>query len=56
MQRGISFTYGENVVEAFLNKYEFDFICRSHQVVEEGYEFMYDKRLITIFSAPNYCN
>jgi len=25
------------------------------QVVEDGYEFQSDRRLVTIFSAPNYC-
>jgi len=28
---------------------------RAHQVVEDGYEFQSDRRLVTIFSAPNYC-
>lgn len=25
------------------------------QVVEDGYEFFAQKRLVTLFSAPNYC-
>ncbi|EIJ88636.1 serine/threonine-protein phosphatase PP1 catalytic subunit [Nematocida parisii] len=53
--RGISFTFGTRIVEEFLNKHNLDLICRAHQVVEDGYEFFADKRLVTIFSAPNYC-
>jgi len=30
-------------------------VCRAHQVVEDGYEFFAKRRLVTIFSAPNYC-
>ena len=25
-------------------------------MVEKGYEFFADKKLVTVFSAPNYCN
>lgn len=53
--RGVSFTFGAAVVEEFLRKHDIDLICRAHQVVEDGYEFFAEKRLVTIFSAPNYC-
>lgn len=53
--RGISYVFGIDVVESFLLKFGFDLICRAHQVVEEGYQFFGKKKLVTIFSAPNYC-
>lgn len=53
--RGVSFAFGPDVVTKFLQKHDFDLICRGHQVVEDGYEFFAQRKLITIFSAPNYC-
>ncbi|KAL0265615.1 UNVERIFIED_CONTAM: hypothetical protein PYX00_011328 [Menopon gallinae] len=53
--RGVSVTFGREVLENFLDRQDLDLICRAHQVVEDGYEFFADKRLVTIFSAPNYC-
>jgi len=53
--RGVSFTFGEDVVGKFLEKHGLDLICRAHQVVEDGYEFFANRRLVTVFSAPNYC-
>jgi len=53
--RGVSFTFGNEIVDAFLKKHDLDLICRAHQVVEDGYEFFADRRLVTVFSAPNYC-
>lgn len=53
--RGVSYTFGADVVTKFLEKHDFDLICRGHQVVEDGYEFFAKRQLITIFSAPNYC-
>jgi diadenosine tetraphosphatase ApaH/serine/threonine PP2A family protein phosphatase len=54
-ERGISCIYGKKVIDEFVGQYDLDFICRSHQVVEEGYEFFNERKLLTIFSAPNYC-
>lgn len=53
--RGVSFTFGADVVTHFLKKQELDLICRAHQVVEDGYEFFAKRQLVTLFSAPNYC-
>ena len=30
--RGVSFTFGADIVERFLRKHDFDLICRAHQV------------------------
>lgn len=53
--RGVSFTFGPDVVLRFLQKHDMDLICRAHQVVEDGYEFFSKRQLVTLFSAPNYC-
>eukprot|EP01010_Urceolus_cornutus_P005360 NODE_925_length_1228_cov_267.471586_g704_i0.p1 GENE.NODE_925_length_1228_cov_267.471586_g704_i0~~NODE_925_length_1228_cov_267.471586_g704_i0.p1 ORF type:complete len:325 (+),score=69.23 NODE_925_length_1228_cov_267.471586_g704_i0:62-976(+) len=53
--RGVSFTFGADIVEKFLRKHDLDLLCRAHQVVEDGYQFFAKRQLITIFSAPNYC-
>lgn len=53
--RGVSYTFGHDIVADFLNRHGLDLICRAHQVVEDGYEFHANRQLVTIFSAPNYC-
>lgn len=52
--RGISFVFSETVVKRLVDKYDIDLIVRGHQVMENGYEFFADRKLITIFSAPCY--
>jgi len=53
--RGVSFTFGEDIVNKFCQRNDIDLICRAHQVVEDGYEFFCKRQLVTLFSAPNYC-
>ncbi|CDS40227.1 Serine/threonine-protein phosphatase PP1-gamma catalytic subunit [Echinococcus granulosus] len=53
--RGVSYTFGTDMVAKFLQKHDLDLICRAHQVVEDGYEFFAKRQLVTLFSAPNYC-
>ncbi|KAL7610124.1 hypothetical protein Lser_V15G09939 [Lactuca serriola] len=55
-ERGVSYTFGADKLTEFLHKHDFDLVCRAHQVVEDGYEFFADRQLVTLFSAPNYCN
>lgn len=43
-------------LQKFLDDNNLDLVCRAHQVVAEGYEFFANRSLVTIFSAPNYCN
>ena len=54
-ERGVSVVYNGKIVQNFLKNNDLDLICRAHQVVEEGYEFFADRKLVTVFSAPNYC-
>ena len=53
--RGVSFTFGADIVTKFLQRHDLDLVCRAHQVVEDGYEFFAKRQLVTLFSAPNYC-
>ena len=53
--RGVSWVFGEKIVNEFNRKNDLDLIIRAHQVVDDGYEFFANRQLITIFSAPNYC-
>lgn len=54
--RGVSYTFGDDIVRVFLENQNLDLIARAHQVVEDGYEFFGNRGLVTVFSAPNYCD
>ena len=53
-ERNVSITFSKDYVKNFVEKNNLDLICRAHQVVEEGFEFFADMKLVTIFTAPNY--
>lgn len=55
--RGTSFIYGPKPIKTFLDKHDFELLCRAHQVVMSGYEFPFKDEhiIVTIFSASNYC-
>ena len=52
-ERGVSYCFGKKVIMEFLQRHDFDLVCRAHMVVEDGYEFFTDRILVTVFSAPN---
>ncbi|CEG76967.1 Putative Serine/threonine-protein phosphatase [Rhizopus microsporus] len=53
--RGAGYLFGGDVVEAFLRTNGLNFIARAHQLVMEGYKPMFDHKIVTVWSAPNYC-
>ena len=55
-ERGVSYTFNESVVNRLVEELDIDLVCRAHQVVERGFEFFANQKLVTVFSAPNYCN
>jgi serine/threonine-protein phosphatase 2B catalytic subunit len=60
--RGCSYIFGSNLTKAFYEKNSLLSIIRAHEAQAEGYKmykwFGQDKCpcLITVFSAPNYCD
>ncbi len=52
---GYSVLFGRRPVSQFLQCNGLQLVCRSHQLVQEGYKFMFDDQLVTVWSAPNYC-
>uniref|UniRef100_A0A0R3RQF3 Serine/threonine-protein phosphatase n=1 Tax=Elaeophora elaphi TaxID=1147741 RepID=A0A0R3RQF3_9BILA len=54
--RGVSQLFGKQATEEFQQKLNIDLIVRGHQVAQDGYELLHDKKCLTLFSAPYYCD
>ncbi len=55
-KRGVGLSFGPDVAEKFLDNNGLDLLIRSHEVKDEGYDLQKGGRVITVFSAPNYCD
>lgn len=53
--RGAGYTFGIDISEQFNHHNGLTLIARAHQLVIDGYSWVHEKNVITIFSAPNYC-
>jgi len=55
-KRGVGVAFGADVTKRFLKDNDLELVVRSHEVKDEGFEVDHDGCLITVFSAPNYCD
>jgi serine/threonine-protein phosphatase 5 len=55
-KRGMGLSFGPDITEKFLNHNNLQMVVRSHEVKDLGYEVEHGGKLVTVFSAPNYCD
>ena len=47
--------FGSDICVQFCHRNNVKMMARAHQLVMEGFKFMFDEKLVTVWSAPNYC-
>lgn len=54
-ERGAGYLFGSAIVDKFLERNRLKYIIRSHQLCMDGYQENCNGKVLTIWSAPNYC-
>ena len=49
--RGAGYLFGGNIVKQFNHVNRLECIARAHQLVMEGYKYMFDKQLVTVMEC-----
>ncbi len=52
--RGAGYLFGEKDVYKFNRENNIDLIARSHEFIRKGYQFLFNEKIVTVWSAPNY--
>ena len=55
-KRGVGIMFGPDVSQKFMEENSLKYLVRSHEAKQNGYEIQKGGKVITIFSAPNYCD
>ncbi|CAD7960761.1 unnamed protein product, partial [Amoebophrya sp. A120] len=53
--RGAGYIFGPDVAERFLHWNGLQHIVRAHQLCMQGHQVLFEEKLSTVWSAPNYC-
>jgi serine/threonine-protein phosphatase 4 catalytic subunit len=47
--------FSARISQKFAHDNDIDLIARAHQLAMEGFKLMFDRTIVTVWSAPNYC-
>ncbi|KAJ6236160.1 serine/threonine-protein phosphatase pp2a-related [Anaeramoeba flamelloides] len=52
--RGAGYLFGQKTLDEFLRTNNLSLVCRAHQLCIQGYKYLFNKKILTLWSAPNY--
>ncbi|KAH6907923.1 Metallo-dependent phosphatase-like protein [Coprinopsis sp. MPI-PUGE-AT-0042] len=55
LSRDAGFLFSADITRIVAHSNAIDLIARAHQLAMEGYKLMFDRTIVTVWSAPNYC-